>query len=338
MNTEFAKKMSEITERAKKSVALWESKEIDHSNYWANPTTCIRAIAEYGAENIFLVASHYHGRYEDDDANFAYYNNKTGEFFHDEWSTRFAAPSYDSYKCTTFKEAWENDAVDKSILFKVLLKKDINKINNFTFDPFDKFEETCSLGLRVEVKKGRKWKGFGYLIGTFSKHYQWAVPQWKSNNGYGMSGTRYAKIYDPVNNRIETVNCSWVEFIDLPKFIEEYKSLYLKSLNEKTEDNICINDPKTSFGCGFGDHYTTPMYIQCLDMESFIDWMKRNHKNTFDLSIAYDEVEEAAKKKAEEFKASKMPGIIEWVKNNTDKKTEDEINNLAEYIFNKKYN
>ena len=62
------------------------------------------------------------------------------------------------------------------------------------------------------------------------------------------------------------------------------------------------------------------------------------HRNKFDLSIAYDEVEEEAKKKAEEFKASKMPGIIEWVKTNTDKKTEEEINTLAEHIFNKRYN
>ena len=41
--------------------------------------------------------------------------------------------------------------------------------------------------------------------------------------------------------------------------------------------------------------------------------------------------------KEKEFKESKMPGIIEWVKNNTDKKTEEDIMALAEHIFNKKY-
>ena len=338
MNTEFANKMSEITERVKKSVANWDKKEADHSQYWSCPTACMRAIAEYGAENIFLVANHYHGRYEDDDANFYYYNNKTGEFFHDEWSTRFAAPGYSNYECTTFVEAWENDAIDKEVLFKVLLAQDINKVNNFKFDPYDNFVETCQFGLRVEVKRGRKWKGTGYLVGTFTKSYQWDVPRWRSNNDYGTSTTRYAKIYDPATNRIESVNCSYIEFLDLPKFIEEYKNIYLKSLNEKTKDDICVGGPRTSFGCGTGDHYTTPMYIQCLDMESFSDWMKKNHQNRFDLSVAYDVVEEEAKKKAEEFKASKMPDIIKWVKENTDKQTEEEINTLAEHIFNKRYN
>ena len=32
-----------------------------------------------------------------------------------------------------------------------------------------------------------------------------------------------------------------------------------------------------------------------------------------------------------------MPGIIEWVKNNTDKETDEDILALAEHIFNKKY-
>ena len=56
-----------------------------------------------------------------------------------------------------------------------------------------------------------------------------------------------------------------------------------------------------------------------------------------------DEVKEEIKneeiKKQEafiKFKNEKMPQLIEWVKNNTDRKGE-EIEKLAEHIFNKKY-
>jgi hypothetical protein len=40
-------------------------------------------------------------------------------------------------------------------------------------------------------------------------------------------------------------------------------------------------------------------------------------------------------KEHDELRAEKLPGIIEWVKNNTDKKG-DEIDKLAEHIFNKR--
>ena len=59
--------------------------------------------------------------------------------------------------------------------------------------------------------------------------------------------------------------------------------------------------------------------------------------NKFNLDNAYDVMEKEKKAKQEAFKASKMPGIIEWVKNNTDKTTEEEILKLAEHIFNKRY-
>lgn len=339
MNTEFIENLNKETERCKSLVDRWNNKDIDHQQYWSCPTACIEAIAKYGAENIYLVSNSYHGRYEDDDASFTYYNNVTGEFFNDEWSTRFAAPAYGSYECLKFEEAWDNNLVDKERLYKIILERDINFKKNFTYDPwYNHIETVCTWCLRVKVSRGRKWKGTGYLVSTFTKKFQWGVKLWRSDNDYGTSTTRYAKIYDPSTNRIETVNANYIEFLDLNKFIEEYRDLYIEALNNSTVNDLCVGKAGSNYSPYSGDHYGTPMHIQLIHMESFEAWMMKNHANKFDLSIAYDEVEEEAKKKAEEFKASKMPGIIEWVKTNTDKKTEEEINTLAEHIFNKRYN
>ena len=59
--------------------------------------------------------------------------------------------------------------------------------------------------------------------------------------------------------------------------------------------------------------------------------------NNLNLENAYDVVEEEKKAKLLAFKETKMQGIIEWVKNNTDKETDEDILALAEHIFNKKY-
>ena len=338
MDMDFIAKLNKQTENCKNHVERWNNKEIEHSNYWSCPTACIEAIAQYGADNIYLVSSSYHGRYEDDDASFTYYNNVTGEFFHDEWSTRFAAPAYGSYECLKLEEAWNNGLVDKEKLYKITLERAINSMKNFKYDPwYTNFEMTCRWGLRVKVSRGRKWKGTGYLVGTFTKSYQWGVKLWRSNNDYGTSTTRYAKIYDPTTNRIESVNASYVEFLDLDNFVEEYKNTYITSLNNTTVDNLCVGRGNSSYSPCSGDHFGTPMYIN-IEFDKFEAWMDKNHTNNFDLSVAYDVVEEEAKKKFEEFKASKMPGIIDWVRNNTDKETEEDIMALAEHIFNKKYN
>ena len=77
------------------------------------------------------------------------------------------------------------------------------------------------------------------------------------------------------------------------------------------------------------------MTINC-EIISFTKYLE-SKGNKFNLDNAYDVIEEEKKAKQEAFKASKMPGIIEWVKNNTDKTTEEEILKLAEHIFNKRY-
>ena len=300
-------------------------------------TAVQRAIQEYGIENISMVGYNYHGRYEDDDCEFTYYNNVTGNFFYDEWTTRFACPSYGCYECQTLEEADKKGLVAHEKLFSFKKYSMIKQFENFKFDNIwgETFNKIAPLGLRVEVKRGRKWKGIGYLVGTFTTSYQWGVKMWCSNNDYGTSTTRNAKIYDPTTNRIETVTADYVKFLDLDNIIEQYKKDMIAIVEATTIEDFSIGKNGTSYSPYSGDSNLTPMIIKCNTI-SFMEYLK-SKGNNLNLETAYDVVEEEKKAKLLAFKESKMPSIIEWVKNNTDKETDEDILALAEHIFNKKY-
>ena len=300
-------------------------------------TAVQKAINEYGIENISMVGYNYHGRYEDDDCEFTYYNNVTGNFFYDEWTTRFACPSYGCYECQTLEEADKKGLVDHEKLFSFKKYSMIKQFEKFKFDNIwgETFNKIAPLGLRVEVKRGRKWKGIGYLVGTFITSYQWGVKMWCSNNDYGTSTTRHAKIYDPTTNRIETVTADYVKLMDLDNIIEQYKKDMIAIVEATTIEDFSIGKNGTTYSPYSGDSNLTPMIIKC-DTISFMEYLK-SKGNNLNLENAYDVVEEEKKAKLLAFKESKMPGIIEWVKNNTDKETDEDILALAEHIFNKKY-
>ena len=300
-------------------------------------TAVQKAIQEYGIENISMVGYNYHGRYEDDDCEFTYYNNVTGNFFYDEWTTRFACPSYSCYECQTLEEADKNGLVDHEKLFSFKKYSMIKQFEKFKFDNIwgETFDKIAPLGLHVEVKRGRKWKGIGYLVGTFTTSYQWGVKMWCSNNDYGTSTTRHAKIYDPTTNRIETVTADYVKFLDLDNIIEQYKKDMIAIVEATTIEDFSIGKNGTTYSPYSGDSNLTPMIIKCNTI-SFMEYLK-SKGNNLNLETAYDVVEEAKKAKLLAFKESKMPGIIEWVQKNTDKETDEAILALAEHIFNKKY-
>jgi len=300
-------------------------------------TAVQQAIKEYGIENISMVGYSYHGRYEDDDCNFEYYNNVTGNFFYDTWTTRCACPGYGCYECQTLEEADQKGYVDHEKLFNFKKIQLINSLKKFRFDCTweENFVKIAPFGLRVEVTGGRKWKGVGYLIGTFTTSYQWGVKKWRSNNDYGVSRTRHAKIYDPITNHIETVTAGYVKFLDLDYIIEQYKKDMIEIVEATTVDNFSIGKNGTSYSPYSGDSNNTPMNIKC-DIVSFMAYLK-SKGNKLNLDTAYDVVEEDKKAKFQAFKDTKMPGILEWVKNNTDKETEEDILALAEHIFNKRY-
>lgn len=279
-------------------------------------TVVQKAINQYGIDNIFMINSDYHGYYQDDYCNFTYYNNITGEIFKDEWTTAAACPAYSNYECKTFRSAFNEGLVNKELLLNYFKKINKTIISNAQFKINPK--EVKQYHLRVEVTSGRKWKGIGYLVDCFDKSYQWGTKLWNSANDYGVSSTAYCKIYDPLTNRIEVVTASNVVFCDMDFFINEYKNQMLQNI-----DNSTIDDITEKFKLEYG-------------LITIVTWLSK-YANVINLSNAYDVEKEERLNKEKEFKESKMPGIIEWVKNNTDKKTEEDIMALAEHIFNKKY-
>jgi len=325
-NPEFIERMNKITANCKAMV--------EKDKY---QPAVIKAIAEYGAENIYMVGNSYHGKYEDDYASFTYYNNITGEYFTDGWTTAAACPAYSLYEHIYIDEAWKNGVVNAEKLYKVVLENRLNSIKNFKFDLryTCKFEDLVELGLRVNVTGGRKWKGVGFLVGIYQKSYQWDIKLWRSDNDYGTSTTRYAKILDPVTGNIYSVTAGYVKFIDMDKFVEEYKNVMIERLNNTTVENLTVGNNKFNYSPVSGDNHSVACGIE-YNNESFIEWLKKNHSNKFDLSIYHDIEQEKIDAKNVAFKESKMPELIEWVKNNTDK-TGDEITKLAEHIYNKRY-
>ena len=231
-------------------------------------TAVQKAIKEYGIENISMVGYNYHGRYEDDDCNFTYYNNVTGNFFY----------------------ADKKGYVDHDKLFTFKKYEMTKQFEIFKFDNIwgEKFAKIAPFGLRVEVTRGRKWKGTGFLIGTFTTSYQWGVKLWRSNNDYGTSTTRHAKIYDPTTNRIETVTADYVKFLDLDNIIEQYKKDMIAIVEATTVDDFTIGKNGTSYSPYLGDSNDTKMNINC-EIVSFMKYLeskgnKLNLDNVFSLN------------------------------------------------------
>ena len=269
-------------------------------------TTAQELIEKFGVENIFMTKRDYHGLYEDDDCEFEYYNNVTGEFSGDSWTTRFACPSFSNFECTTITEGIKKGLVDTEKLLGILRKRFHRECATRQH-----MSEVACNGLRVEVKRGRKWKGFGYYVGKETG---------KLNLGYKTMDIPFYKIYDPMTGRIETINANNCDFVDEQALRDKYTALWNETLENNTDaDSIA--------------------YVPCdgvmlrLEIMSFKEFVEKWTKPV-DTSDAFDEVEYERKKKACERRAKKMKDIVNWVWDNTDKECYD-VYDLASHIYNK---
>ena len=123
--------------------------------------------------------------------------------------------------------------------------------------------------------------------------------------------------------------------MDFDNIIEQYKKDMIAIVEATTVDDFTIGKNGTSYSPYSGDSNDTKMNINC-EIVSFMKYLE-SKGNKLNLDNAYDVIEEEKKAKFQAFKDSKMPGIIEWVKTNTDKTEENEILELAERIFRKHY-
>ena len=182
---------------------------------------CLDKMREVGIDKLFFVGRDYHGRYEDDDCYFTYWDEVNKEFINDEWSTRFAAPSYDLYEMPLdFSIAWDNGLIDKEAYLETLKKLRNEGIEKFEFH----IENPEFYNLRVKVERGHKWKGTGILIGNYSKRYQFAAPRFRNHcDDFGISTTTTAKVYDPETNTINECNQEYCQIIDKDEIVKYYK-------------------------------------------------------------------------------------------------------------------
>ena len=181
----------------------------------------------------------------------------------------------------------------------------------------------------VNVVRGRKFKGAGYLIYSISTSLSF---------GFGTFTKTFTKpaILDPTTGIIHIINSfEYIEYDN--EFRNKFKNLVVKGLkmNEATVyslahlwaykmsyshcDTINYNSKVKSLGNTGAKYINIPEIV----------------KLSIKANIEKRELENAIAREA--LKKEKMPAIIEWVKNNTDKKTDEDIKNLAEHIFNKKY-
>ena len=264
-------------------------------------SSIINAIDKYGAENIFFLYSSPYDSY--------YYNNITGEIFHCDSSRKF----HDILHINT---ALEEDYVDKEILYKKVYKDEKDNIDKLYFT--DSYIKKLFNIAKVEVNRGRKWKGTGYIVGETKSSYQYSP--WNSSTTY------LYRIYDPKTNTIYEINQNYADFKDVKDKFEEYKKYLLDLLNKTKEKDIIYEMSNHKF----------VFFSYINKFKEFDEWMKEKYDPKIDLSKARDIEQEKQDKKNDEFKAKKMPELIEWVKTHTDKKG-DEIEKLAEHIFNKRY-
>ena len=301
--------IAQANEYFKNLVAKCEERDLPH---------IVMTIAELGVENIFYVSRDYHGRYEDDDCTFTYWDNLNGKFIYDEWSTRYAAPSFFLYEdnIIRFADAMEAELVDMKKFIDMKAEKaysiiDRIHVKNITDDLTHTYP-------RIKVDGGRKWKGNGYLVEIVEEE-----------NSFGIRS--YAKVLSTEDFQIHYCNPAYIQYIDADAILDGYKT-YAK---DYIKDHISRGRFYDVFGDSFNKSET---YINYNLMCTFGEWVKR-YKNNIEGLVAtapdpemYERNMKLAAKRAENFK-----DIIEWVKTNTDKTTDDEIMELALRILNKRY-
>ena len=316
------KELEDLFER----LSIHEKENPGETFGYAGIPYCLKRTREKGINKIFFVGRDYHGKYEDDYCYFTYWDEDSKEFFEDEWGTWAAFPHYDLYEMPIdFGTAWEEGLIDKDAYLEYQKKVNLDYIENVEFDG----SIAENFNLRVKIEKGRKWKGEGYLVDVTSSSYRFATPMFRNHrDDYGIETTYTAVIWDPITNTINRANRKYVEFIDQELILESYKSWAKDRIEHARIMDIKHNG-----------NYNRGSFIIDIDYSwntFFAEVWAPAHNIGDVISSAYDPEMEEKKKKESEFRASKMPGIIEWVKNNTDKKGE-EIITLALHIYNKNY-
>lgn len=334
--------LSEIANRTaelRAAIEEYDNMPKDGISYLANFSRARRLAAEIGLENVFYVGENYRGLYHDDYCTFTFYNNLTGEFFYDEWTTAFACPSYDSYYegIYTIKEGLELGLIDMEKVFALNKKRFETMIENNAKKIFssDSIDNNCFYP-RIRVSRGRKWRGEGYLIDMETNVYHFGPTYGK---GYNTSSSTTARVLSLEDFQIHYCNAEYLEFVDSEKIIEMYKvwagnivyRLFTDLHNAKYYFNMESLTWKLLSGLEDQFDFSVENFFERHDdMRNHISRM-----NSITLN-AYDAKEFEKKAQYSQRLAEQLPNVIEWVKTNTDKTSEEDVLALALHILNKR--
>lgn len=334
--------LSEIANRTaelRAAIEKYDNMPKDGISYLSNFCHAQRTAAEIGLENVFYVGKNYRGLYHDDYCTFTFYNNLTGEFFYDEWTTAFGCPSYSSYTegIYTIKEGLDLGLIDMEKVFELNKKQFETMIDNNAKKIFasNSIDENCFYP-RIRVSRGRKWRGEGYLIDMETNVYHFGPTYGK---GYNTSSSTTARILSLEDFQIHYCNAEYLEFVDVEKITEMYKAwasniiymLFTDLCNAKYYFNM--ESLNWTLLPGLEDQFDFSVenfFERHIDMRTHISRMNAI------VTQAYDAKEFERKAQYSQRLAEQLPNVIEWVKTNTDKTSEEDVLELALHILNKR--
>lgn len=170
--------------------------------------------------------------------------------------------------------------------------------------------------LLVNVIGGRKYRGFGYLVGYM-----------ELSSAYGSEIK--AQIYDPVHNEIREVNPRYVQLHE--SYAEDFRYWMAKEIEEKLEE--CPEKFTRLFSLNAYAYFEEYLHLR----KNFID-IPENVRQVEKEIREEKNIKRAAEllRKQLDFKATKMAQLIKWAQEVAGKQGDEAIA-LAEKIWKKKY-
>ena len=323
MNTTISETLTKATNFAKATIVEWNDRD-NNSKLNYPPTVLMKAQAQYGAENIFMMSSDYHGRHEDDDCYFTYYNNVTGEEFKDTWSTRFAAPPFAWFETITLNTAFENDLVNKEVYLDYIKKRTLDSLK-FS-NPEGKYidpEKYAKYLLPVRVDGGRKFKGEGILVEVEEKTYHFGPSYGRS---YNQSTTATAKIYVPETNTFAYCSANYCKFYTLQDLYNEWVTYITNQIS-----NLSINDV-----FGPNDGWLNKNYgFKIVSFEEFLSsWKQNPYKFVIKALTESEKQAEIANNIYKEVR--EIENLEKWVREHMTNVPESDVHTVAVRIYKKR--
>lgn len=321
----FMLKLHNANESAKIIVDAWNNRDNKEYPYHDQPTVLMIAQAQYGAENIFMLSSDYHGRWEDDDCYFIYYNNITGEEFEDTWSTRFAAPPFSWFETITLHDAFENDLVNKEVYLEYIKKKAFKYLE--VCNPKGKYidpEKYTKYMLPVRVEGGRKFKGDGILVSIDTKTYTYGPTYGK---GYNQSTTRTARIYVPESNTFEYCNDKYCKFYTMQDLYNEWVTFFTNQIT-----NLTVHDVFETVNSWLDNNHN----LRITPFEEFLSWKVNPYRDVINALLEAEKQMEIANRLYKEVR--EFDNLEKWVREHMTDVPEANVRTVAERIWKKRNN